>query len=114
MFRWEVSIQERHKLITSGPYSVVRHPSYTGVLLYGIGNDIIVFAKGTVLRECSVPSYGSWVQWIIWILVAFRTVMPFVLFWRTQSEDTLLKKEFGKEWEGWAARTRYRVIPFIF
>jgi protein-S-isoprenylcysteine O-methyltransferase Ste14 len=114
MFRWEVSIQEGHKLITSGPYAVVRHPSYTGTSLVNIGHDILVFAKGTVLRECIVPSYGPWVRWIIWILVTFRSVMPFVLCLRTQSEDRLLKKEFGKEWEAWAARTRYRMIPFIF
>lgn len=28
MFTYEVPVQEKHYLVTSGPYSVVRHPSY--------------------------------------------------------------------------------------
>ena len=31
-FRFEVSNQKDHELIVSGPYSVVRHPSYTGLI----------------------------------------------------------------------------------
>ncbi|OAX34700.1 ICMT-domain-containing protein, partial [Rhizopogon vinicolor AM-OR11-026] len=31
LFTFELSIRQDHKLVTSGPYSIVRHPSYTGV-----------------------------------------------------------------------------------
>ena len=37
LFTFEMSIRDEHKLITNGPYSVVRHPSYTGALLTVIG-----------------------------------------------------------------------------
>ena len=37
LFTFEMSIRDEHELITDGPYSVVRHPSYTGALLTLIG-----------------------------------------------------------------------------
>ena len=37
LFTFEMSIRDKHELITNGPYSVVRHPSYTGALLTLIG-----------------------------------------------------------------------------
>ena len=33
---------------------------------------------------------------------------------RTVEEDAILKKEFGGQWEEWAKRTPYRLIPYIF
>ncbi len=32
MFTFEMSIRREHRLVTNGPYSVVRHPGYTGIL----------------------------------------------------------------------------------
>jgi len=113
MFRWEVSIQESHKLITSGIYSVVRHPSYTGNLIFSIGDIILLFARGTVLQECIVPAHG-WVQVFIWALSFTRIAATIWLSWRSQEEDKLLKREFGKQWEAWAGRTRYRMIPLVY
>jgi protein-S-isoprenylcysteine O-methyltransferase Ste14 len=37
LFTFEMSIRDEHELITDGPYSIVRHPSYTGALLTVIG-----------------------------------------------------------------------------
>ena len=36
-FTFELSVHDDHKLVTSGPYSVVRHPSYSGNTLIVIG-----------------------------------------------------------------------------
>jgi len=33
---------------------------------------------------------------------------------RTIVEDAMLKKEFGKEWDEWAGRVKYRMIPGVF
>lgn len=33
---------------------------------------------------------------------------------RVESEDAMLKKQFGKEWEKWAEKTRYKLIPFVY
>lgn len=32
MFTFEMSIRRQHRLVTSGPYCIVRHPGYTGIL----------------------------------------------------------------------------------
>ena len=37
MFTFEMSIRKDHMLVTSGPYSIVRHPGYTGIFLVIIG-----------------------------------------------------------------------------
>jgi protein-S-isoprenylcysteine O-methyltransferase Ste14 len=37
LFTFEMTIRDEHTLITDGPYSIVRHPSYTGALLTLIG-----------------------------------------------------------------------------
>jgi len=37
MFTFEMSIRKDHQLVKTGPYSIVRHPAYTGVLLTQAG-----------------------------------------------------------------------------
>ena len=43
-FTFELSVHDDHKLVTSGPYSVVRHPSYSGNTLIVIGLLVPVLA----------------------------------------------------------------------
>ena len=51
LFTFEMSIRDKHELITNGPYSIVRHPSYTGALLTLIG---IIFWHSSPVR---IPLY---------------------------------------------------------
>lgn len=37
LFTFEMSIRKNHKLVMSGPYAVVRHPGYTGILFTIVG-----------------------------------------------------------------------------
>ncbi|KAG6825868.1 hypothetical protein H0H92_002039 [Tricholoma furcatifolium] len=37
LFTFEVSIRKDHKLVTTWPYNVVRHPSYSGMLAIHVG-----------------------------------------------------------------------------
>jgi protein-S-isoprenylcysteine O-methyltransferase Ste14 len=113
LFRWELCIQRSHKLITSGPYSIVRHPSYTGALLVFIGHSTLLLTKGTVLHECLLPAGGLWVRSAIWFIVSYRASIVAWLSWRTIEEDAMLRKQFGEEWDKWAAKT-YRMIPFVW
>lgn len=52
LFTFEVTIQPDHTLVTTGPYSVVRHPSYTGVFFTLLGSTAVGFAPGSWIREC--------------------------------------------------------------
>ena len=91
-FSIQVAIQSGHWLETGGPFRFLRHPRYLGIIIYNIG-IALVFRSG--------PGF---------ILVAALTL---VLLWRIRDEETLLRQEFGSEWEDYARKTR-RLIPFLF
>jgi len=112
-FRWELSIQPSHKLITTGPYTFLRHPAYTGALLVFVGYTTLIFTRGTMLQECLIPAGGIWVRFIAWFMVSYRAYVVSWLARRTQDEDAMLRRQFGAEWDKWAAKT-YKMIPFVW
>ena len=108
LFTFELSIRKDHKLITSGPYAYVRHPSYTGLISLYLGWCLCHLSPGSWLRECSGLGDTShalmtiWLMGNVWLLVA-----------RTRKEDEMLRKEF-RDWDDWAKRVPYCLIPYIF
>lgn len=113
LFTFELSIRKNHNLITSGPYSIVRHSSYTGAILSMTGVALWHFSPGSWLVECSglisdvsTAVYGAV---ILWIAIVTVTLGP-----RMNKEDEMLKRTFGKEWEEWAERVPYRLVPGIY
>jgi protein-S-isoprenylcysteine O-methyltransferase Ste14 len=92
--QWSIAARllEGHKLITEGPYNVVRNPIYTGMLgmllatglaishWLGLAMAIVVFTIGTMIR--------------------------------VRSEEKLLRGAFGAEFEKYASRVP-AVIPFL-
>lgn len=93
-FEGTVRIQKdkNHTLINTGPYSIVRHPGYLGMLL---GSVSLPLALGSVLAL--IPLFVL----IVLILV------------RTYYEDTTLQKELAGYSE-YCKNVRYRLIPFIW
>jgi protein-S-isoprenylcysteine O-methyltransferase Ste14 len=91
-FTWPLASQEEHRLVTSGFYRYIRHPSYLGALLGGIG-WVLVFrsAIGLVLLLVLCLSFG----------------------WTVAKEEALLLTEFGDEYEAYRRRT-WRMIPFVY
>jgi protein-S-isoprenylcysteine O-methyltransferase Ste14 len=87
-----VAIQEGHRLQTTGLYRHVRHPSYTGMLLYMVG-FVLVF-------RC----------WLGLLLVAGTLL---VLLARMDSEESLLESEFGEEYVSYRRRT-WRLVPWVY
>lgn len=91
-FSIEVTLQKDHKLIQSGPYKVIRHPRYLGIL---------IFFTGISLTFRSLLG--------IFIVLALASV----LIWRVFAEEKMMHQEFGKEWEEYQSTT-WRLIPYIF
>jgi len=113
LFRWELSIQEDHKLFTDGPYAVVRHPSYTSGYMMLIGTFACLLGPGSWWAECGPLSsrIGQAIAllWASWPIFTLPSICA-----RVVEEDRVLKREFGEEWEAWATRTPYRLIPFCY
>lgn len=87
-----VAIQPGHRLVTTGVYSLIRHPSYLGMLTYLVGWALAFRST-------------------IGILLAALTVIPTVA--RIQSEEAMLRRQFGPEYEAYVRRTS-RLIPGIY
>jgi protein-S-isoprenylcysteine O-methyltransferase Ste14 len=81
-----------HAVISSGPYRVVRHPMYVGIMLMYLATPLI---------------WGS-----VWALVLARFIM-ILLAWRTAREDQTLRHELAG-YEEYAASTRYRLVPRLW
>ncbi|TCD62699.1 hypothetical protein EIP91_006560 [Steccherinum ochraceum] len=113
-FTFELALRKEHKLITDGPYSFVRHPSYLGSTLYFAGLLACQFTEGSWWVEGGMWStalgkvVGTW--WLAY--VAFLLVSMVII--RTPREDKVLKEEFGEQWVKWQKQTPYRVLPLIF
>lgn len=93
-FEGTVRIQNNrnHRVITMGPYRIVRHPGYVGVILQFIALPL---------------SLGMWVAWI----PAVVGVVLFIL--RTALEDRTLQAELPGYAE-YALQTRFRLLPGVW
>ena len=87
-----VAIQPGHTLVTSGVYGVIRHPSYLGLFVNSVG-------------------WGLAFRSVVGVLLAALTIPP--LLARIRAEETLLRAQFGAEYDAYRARTS-RLIPWLF
>jgi protein-S-isoprenylcysteine O-methyltransferase Ste14 len=93
--QWSLTarVLEGHKLITQGPYSVVRNPIYTGMLG-------MLLATGLAISH--------WMGLVMALIVfAIGTAI------RVRSEEKLLREAFGEEFEAYARKVP-AVVPFLF
>ena len=112
-FTLQIIILKDHKLITSGPYSYVRHPSYSGGYLCLAGVAIWYTAEGSWLRESEV--YKKPLVWLLLAIVVGHFLLAIaLLFGRIPKEDEMMKKTFGEEWDEWARKVPNRMIPGIY
>ena len=86
-----VTLKQDHELITSGPYALVRHPIYTGVLTGFLGS---VVAEGQVRS-----------------LIALALV-SLVLFAKLRLEEQWMRSHFGDSYGAYAQRVA-ALVPFI-
>jgi protein-S-isoprenylcysteine O-methyltransferase len=92
-FTVDVAIREDHKLIRSGPYRLLRHPSYTGSLATFYGFALAL---------------GS-----IWSLALIVVVVTAAFLWRIRVEERALVSAFPRDYPAYARETK-RLIPFVW
>jgi protein-S-isoprenylcysteine O-methyltransferase len=92
-FTVNVAIVENHRLIDKGPYRFIRHPTYTGALLAGLG---ICLSSG-----------NAGVALVIFVPILL------VVLWRIRIEEGVLLEAFGDQYRNYMLRTR-RLIPLVY
>jgi protein-S-isoprenylcysteine O-methyltransferase Ste14 len=88
-----VTIQENQKLITDGLYKYIRHPAYTGALLFCFGYGV---ATGSFLG-----------------LIIIMIFMSYGFYQRIRVEEQVMVASFGQGYLDYMKSTK-RVIPFIY
>ncbi|KAI0086890.1 hypothetical protein BDY19DRAFT_865891, partial [Irpex rosettiformis] len=110
-FTFELSVKDGHKLVRSGPYAFVRHPSYTGYYALMIGAAMCTYGRGSWWAQVGFH-VGAWR-----FLAAAHLVWESVLlasFWgRCTLEDKVLHEHFKEEWESWEKEVPYRMVPGV-
>ncbi|KAI0070818.1 hypothetical protein K474DRAFT_1607941 [Panus rudis PR-1116 ss-1] len=112
-FTFDLSLRKEHKLITDGPYSIVRHPAYLGITIYTLGHLAIQFGHGSWWLESGI-AHSLAGQALAAVRAAMGLGIAAMLLRRVPKEDLVLRNEFKEEWEAWAQRTPYKVIPWIY
>jgi protein-S-isoprenylcysteine O-methyltransferase Ste14 len=87
-----IELAPDQKVISTGPYALVRHPMYAGALVMLVGIPIAL---------------GSW--WGVLVIVA---MIP-VLIWRLFDEEKFLARNLPGYLE-YQDRVRYRLIPLVW
>jgi len=92
---WSVTLELRkeHRLITQGVYRTIRHPMYSALILYAIGQALVV---------------PNWVA-------GFTNLIAFTLLFalRVRAEEKMMTDQFGAEYAAYSARTK-RLVPGVW
>ena len=87
-----IKVEEGQTVISTGPYALVRHPMYAGVLVMIIGVPLAL---------------GSW-----WGLAVLALITP-GLIWRILDEEKVLEKDLSG-YQEYEQKVRYRIVPYLW
>jgi protein-S-isoprenylcysteine O-methyltransferase Ste14 len=92
-FTVTVDVGEDHQLVDTGPYALLRHPSYTGMLVVYLGIGV---------------GLDSWLSVATALLIPLAAVLN-----RIRHEEAVLRAQLGPQYERYATRTS-RLLPGIW
>lgn len=92
-FTVDVTIERDHELVERGPFRVVRHPSYTGVLLAFVGFALTLHNWAALLIVL-VPIFAAFIR-------------------RMNVEEEALSRALGSRYADYMRRTK-RLVPFVY
>jgi protein-S-isoprenylcysteine O-methyltransferase Ste14 len=110
-FTFDLTIHPQHRLITTGLYTHVRHPAYTGSLMIVAGLAFSHLSPGSWLWECGplhlAPASGPLIGavWWLWTLGIGLS--------RVEAEDKQMRALFPQEWDAYAEKARWWFIPWV-
>jgi protein-S-isoprenylcysteine O-methyltransferase Ste14 len=87
-----IQVVESQRVISTGPYAIVRHPMYASAFLYLVGTPLAL---------------GSY-----WGLVPIVAMVPF-LIWRLLDEERFLRGHLPG-YADYQGRVRHRLVPFVW
>jgi protein-S-isoprenylcysteine O-methyltransferase Ste14 len=87
-----IEVDPEQKVISTGPYALVRHPMYAGSIIMLIGIPLAL---------------GSW--WGLFIIIL---MMP-ALIWRLLDEENFLAKNLPGYLQ-YKNKIKYRLVPFMW
>jgi protein-S-isoprenylcysteine O-methyltransferase Ste14 len=91
-FTTTVAVAPDQPVIEAGPYRLIRHPSYTGVLilLFGFGLSLTNWLSLLVIMGCALIGFS----------------------YRIRVEEHVLQEQLGQRYQEYMRRTK-RLIPFV-
>jgi protein-S-isoprenylcysteine O-methyltransferase Ste14 len=87
-----IEVTPDQKVVSTGPYAVIRHPMYAGAIIMLLGTPLAL---------------GSW-----WGLLIFIPI-TFIIAWRLLDEEKFLLQGLSG-YKEYCQKTRYRLAPFIW
>ena len=92
---WSVTLEvrEQHRLITRGVYRHIRHPMYSALVLYAVGQALVI---------------PNWVAGPVNLIV-----YAILLALRNRAEERMMGEAFGDEYAVYSARTK-RLVPGVW
>lgn len=92
-FTFTVDVSADQRVVTSGPYRIVRHPGYLGGLLAMAGIAVV---------------YANWVGFAGFVLPCLV-----IIVWRIRIEDAALLRTAGEPYRAYAVHHK-RLVPLIW
>jgi protein-S-isoprenylcysteine O-methyltransferase Ste14 len=93
LFTVDLNIAKQHQLQSSGVFKHIRHPSYSGLLLYYIGLGVV---------------QANWLSLLVLICLPLSAVL-----YRIPLEEKMLNNRFGEAYKTYQKNT-YKLLPYVY